>query len=305
MARYYNRRRFARRVRRMRRSKRSSLSRVKKDILKCNFPTKVKFMGLTERKVMFLTESVDMATTNGKEIILNPMNASNIDSIMHSVTKYIPVNGAQQPPSAYSVNYSNWDKMCILGIYIKVQPKKNTWDANGAGNITPVKCIYSQNTLDLVTYQTYTQNAAGQWVRGPNYGPLNYDNDSLSLKQVFTFNSNEAFTIYIPAPPTMSSMDPCVHKSKTWWSLVNIKKNLVNNNYINSVENDEEESQFRAYGEEDDDDEDVPVLGSGPVQPQVAAQDDRSYIHAGRLYFVSAAAAEFNVTINYKVALKG
>lgn len=306
MARYYNRRRFARRVRRMRRSKRSSLSRVKKDILKCNFPTKVKFMGLTEKKVMFLTESVSMTTTNGKEIILNPMNASNISSIMSTATKQIITGGTEERPvtTAYNVNYSNWDKMCILGIYIKVQPIKNVWTADGDSSITPVKCIYSQNTLDLTNYRVI--EGQGQQAHLVRYGPVQYDNDSLSLKQVFTFNSNEAFTIYIPAPPTMSSTDPCVHKSKTWWSLVNIKKNYVNNFYINSVENDEEESQFKTYGEDEDyDDDDVPILGSGPVQPSAAGQDDRSYIHAGRLYFVSAAAAEFNVTINYKVALKG
>lgn len=310
MARYYNRRRFARRVRRVRRSKRSALSRVKKDIMKCNFPTKVKFMGLTERKVMFLTEYVNMTTTGGKEIILNPLNASNIDSIMNSVAKQIMTGGTVQNPvlTAYNVNYSNWDKMCILGIYIKVQPIKNMWDGQH-GDITPVKCIYSQNTLDLNNYRTFVQVAQGnqqQWVPGPVYGPLNYDNDSLPFKQVFTFNSNESFTIYIPAPPTMSSLDPCVHKSKTWWSLVNIRKNLNGDIYVNNIENDEEESQFKTYGEDDDDDEeDMSIVGSGPVQPQAAGGDNRSYIHAGRLYFVSTAAAAFNVTINYKVALKG
>lgn len=268
MARYYNRRRFARRVRRMRRSKRSSLARVKKDIMKCNFPTKVKFMGLTEKKVMFLTKNfkIDMANANvnnvvvpGHQIIvLDPLNTDNVDSL-----------GAS-PDDADNVRIYNWDKICILGIYIKFQPKKNMWVAGQDNDISPVKCIYSSNLINL--------------------NPASYRVEEIAInqKQVFSFNSNEAFTMYIPAPPTMSSNDACVHKSKTWWSLYNLKVH----NTANDIEGELREDNSV------EEEEEIPNLEALPVGA------DRPYLSAGRLYLTSEAAS-YNVTINYKVALKG
>lgn len=276
MARYYNRRRFARRVRRVRRSKRSSLGRVKRDILKCNFPTKVKFMGLTEKKVMFLTKTLNLsigkhgqganAISKGQIIILDPLNTSNVGSL-----------GAL-PASDDSRRIYNWDKLCILGIYIKFQPKKNVWDANGNDNITPVKCIYSSHILPTGTEQ--------------NVASLAIENAFVNNKQVFTFNSNEAFTMYLPAPTTMSSEDPCVHKSKTWWSLYNIGKHTSSNNI-----QDTRDDQI----EEEDDDEELP-------QYSAITGEDRPYVSAGVLFLTvdgDTDVADYNITINYKVALKG
>lgn len=288
MARYYNRRRFARRVRRMRRSKRSSLSRVKRDILKCNFPTKVKFMGLTEKKVMFLTKNFQISMTGNttanppvpgtQQIILDPMSADNIASLYSLQTRNIP----------------NWDKMCILGIYIKFQPLKNMWAAvapNAAVdniNIEQVKCTYNMNIVNINRPQN---GAAG------TAPAIAYDRTGVNYKQVFTFNSNEAFTMYLPAPTTMSSEDPCVHRSKTWWSIANIQ--------AHSSDDDGFIKGTKEYCEEDDngmigdDDDDVPEYSA--IFPE---STDRPYICAGRLFF-SSMAAKYNVTINYKVALKG
>ena len=93
MARGYRSRRYKpmRRIGR-RFKKSSSLKKIKKDILKCNFPTKVKFMGLTEKKVMFLTKTfdfkfnsdatADVQTPVGHSFILNPLDTDNIESIM-------------------------------------------------------------------------------------------------------------------------------------------------------------------------------------------------------------------------------
>lgn len=283
MARYYNRRRFARRVRRMRRSKRSSLSRVKKDIMKCNFPTKVKFMGLTERKVMFLTKNLQISMVGTpaqgqvaakpatQQIILDPVAADNFKSII------------ADPDD----NIFNWDKMCILGIYIKFQPLKNSWDAGDGTSIEHVECTYNMNIVDLANGPN---DAQGHPTPAP---AIAYDTNGKAYKQVFTFNSNEAFTMYLPAPTTMCSDSPCVYRSKTWWALANIKAHVAGD--INFIKG--------GMVEEDDmisnDDEDLPEYGA--IFPGDAA---RPYICAGRLFF-SSMAAKYNVTINYKVALKG
>ena len=282
MARYYNRRRFARRVRRMRRSKRSSLSRVKKDIMKCNFPTKVKFMGLTEKKVMFLTKNLQISMITGQttqQIVLDPMNTDNIVSLLADSTH----------------NVYNWDKMCILGIYIKFQPLKNTWTAvapnaqNDNINIEQVKCIYSMNIVDLARPRNDDDQPIG---RAP---AIAYDTSAVKYKQVFTFNSNEAFTMYLPAPTTMCSDSPCVHRSKTWWSIANIQAHLSDDgDFIKGVREDYDDNDRMAS---DDDD----TQNYGAIYPKDA---DRPYLSAGRLFF-SSANAKYNVTINYKVALKG
>ena len=258
----YRSRRYRPRSLKRYRLKKSSLSKIKKDVMKCNFPTKIKFMGLTERKVMFLTceRNLQLEATAGnpacKSIYLNPMNADNIGSI----TKREILEQQQ-------VKISNWDKMCILGIYIKLQPIRNQFDgtANSSASITQIQCTYSSNNVDDDGF-TISQ----------------YDAKCKDYKQVFTFNSNEAFTIYVPAPTTMEDISPCVHKSKTWWAIANMLK--------------EDDAEFQ-LGEEDED-EDVEygskvAVGSG------------NKVRAGRLMFYTKGKATYNVTINYKVALKG
>lgn len=265
MARYYRRRRFARRLRRAFKGKKTSMARIKKDIMKCNFPTKVKFMGLTEKKVMFLTQTFDVNLVAGgnhtdtHEIILDPMAASNWNSLY----------------GLSDDNVYNWDKFCILGIYIKFQPKKNMW-TDAANGISPVKCIYNMNVVPL------TLDGANR-----------YDELCLDYKQAFTFNSNESFTMYLPAPTTMCSTDPCVHRSKTWWALANIRKHLVVGDIPITGERIEKEDNVS-------EDDDVPEYGADLAPGSL----DNPYIHAGRL-FLQSDSANYNITINYKVALKG
>ena len=168
--------------------------------MKCNFPTKVKFMGLTERKTMFLTSEYTLELKPEKDvpacksIYLNPLNTTNISSIMNTYKV-----------DTKDTRVSNWDKMCILGIYIKLQPIRNQFDgAAGAASISQIQCTYSTNNVDDVDI-------------------AKYDKACKKYKQIFTFNSNEAFTIYVPAPTTMEDVSACVHKSKTWWSIANME----------------------------------------------------------------------------------
>ena len=230
-------------------------------------------MGLTERKVMFLTKTMDLSIgkhdtiQKGQIIILDPMDTTNINSL-----------GAK-PTGTDLARIYNWDKLCILGIYIKFQPKKNVWDANGKDNITPVQCIYSSHILPTGITTNDTS--------------LAIENSFVKNKQVFTFNSNEAFTMYLPAPTTMCSENPCVHKSKTWWSLYNIGKHTSSNN-IQDTRNDQ-------IDEEEYEDEELPEYSA-------ITGDTRPYVSAGILFLTvenDTDVANYNVTINYKVALKG
>ena len=233
-------------------------------------------MGLTERKVMFLTKTMDLSigahkddkkedVKKGQVIILDPMNTENVGSL-----------GSDPSTSNDDERVYNWDKICILGIYIKFQPKKNMW-STGTGNdmITPIKCIYSSHILPTGT--------------NTNDTVLKFEENLINKKQVFTFNSNEAFTMYLPAPTTMSSEDPSVHRSKTWWSLYNIGVHATSNNV---------QDTFGDQIIEEDDDEDLPEYSAitGATRP---------YVSAGVLFLTTDNVANYNVTINYKVALKG
>ena len=265
--------------------------------MKCNFPTKVKFMGLTEKKVMFLTKSFDFTIdpnaqnphANGISFYLDPMIAENISSILKQVN--IGANGTVDPQgTAFKV--SNWDKLCILGIYIKFQPKKNMWAANdAANNINTVKCTYNMNNFP-----------------SGDAGLVSYDKYCVSSKQVFTFNSNEAFTMYVPAPTTMCSDSPCVHKSKTWWAIADIMRNIATDDGFigdNSESEGDGEGEDGEHGLGNAMDEDVEMGNTAdPYFCTPEVHDFKPYIHAGRVHLESTGAS-YNVTINFKVALKG
>lgn len=265
--------------------------------MKCNFPTKVKFVGLTEKKVMFLTANaqIDLNGGNGLSFYLDPLSTENLSSILKNET-------IGEGTGAKKFTVANWDKICILGIYIKFQPVKNMWAANGDQEINTVKC-------------TYTMNDFPYWDKAQC---IEYDKECKSSKQIFTFNSNEAFTMYVPAPTTMSSDNPCVHKSKTWWALANLAATIPANADGNIVINDEEGEESEGEGEQSEG-EGGQGMGRGMEEddmfgalrntlyycsPEVIATGDKPYIHAGRLHLESAG-AKYNITINYKVALKG
>lgn len=240
------------------------MSRVKKDIMKCNFPTKVKFMGMTEKKVTFLTQNFRIPLNNGAHsFYLCPLMAENLSSIR----KPAPVTVVNQQGQQQVINaqMSDWDKFCILGIYIKFQPSRNQF-TGGANDdtICPIQCTYTMNNTS------------------PDAAPF-YDKANIPNKQVFTFNSNEAFTIYVPAPPTMEVGSTVVQKSKTWWSLTDLAKFQTDFTSVNMLD------------EDDDDDEDN--LGN-PFNPT-------NQMHAGRICLNTTGAALYNITVNYKVALKG
>ena len=249
------------------------MTRVKKDIMKCNFPTKVKFMGLPEKKVMFLTKTFSVKISGEKakatSIPLSPMDASNIESIQKTLT--IGKDAARA---------FNWDKMCILGIYIRFQPNRNDFNAaavdktNGekdplANAIVPIECTY---TLNNASTSLMSQ-----------YDALNMPN-----KQVFTFGSNEAFTIYIPAPSTMETISATVHRPKTWWSLADLSEWGV------TYKESKRQFVFDEDSSEEGDDYGA-VVGNGNL------------MHAGRLALraLAGSSASYNITINFKVALKG
>lgn len=262
MARYITRRKLYRRSRLRRRGRKINLRKLKKDILKCNFPTKIKFLGLTEKKTMFLTQSgtIDGSTS----FILNPLNTENYQTLTGNV-----------------VGHCNWDKICILGVYIRIQPTINMFEGGQNGKvITQVQCTYNMNIIDEEDPAVVVDR-------------VTYDSNGINNKQVFTFNSNESFTIYIPAPSTMSTVDSVIHKPKTWWSLINLRNGtyvqppapVVNGRRNLSEDDDEDEGEYGSI---------LPTAG------------DRPSFNAGRIFFKTANDnVSFNYTVNYKVALRG
>lgn len=284
MARRFRSRRYRPRSARRIRYRKSSLRRIKKDILKCNFPTKVKFMGLTERKVMFLTKQTSLSFEDEKRVPDpdNPNQEIVVPAVYNHSMYLLPTlteNYSSIVTPLPDFKRPNWDKMCVLGVYIKIQPIANTFDGStNTKKIYPVKCFYAMDNC-------------------PFGDMVEYDKNLYPCKQVFTFNSNEAFTIYVPAPTTMDFTTSTVHRSKTWWCLATLDNTP---NPVDYIKGDRESDISEDYDRGDENDSPANKFYDPVVEP-----DDGENFHCGRLAFECKGEVSFNITINYKVALKG
>lgn len=295
-------RRYRRRVPRVRRRFRgAALRKVKKDILKCNFPTKVKFIGLPEKKVMFLTDQTMINTKpyvqddipiDSRTLYLYPTKCKNFKTICRkaSIDKATDQKGL----------FSNWDKYCVLAVYIRVQPQINMFAGGENGNkIVPIKCFYAMNNNVIFDNNT----GGGNFTLNQELVNL-YNEQMLIEKPLFTFNSNEHFTFVLRAPQTMQTDTPVVHKRYTWWSIVdqaiiaeqdtNFAGSNINFNTAKPVKDDfmePEETEVLPFS--------TPLI--------TYRSKELPAIHCGHLFFTTENGAEvaLNVTINYKIALKG
>lgn len=245
----------------------NTLRKIKKDIMKNNFPTKIKFLGLPEKKVMFLQKESALPFPNNdfqKIIHLTPLSCPNIISLKTTS------NINEVPTDIW-----NWDKICILAIYIRIQPQINMFAGGQNGNsVTQVKCYYALNNSII----------------GASALQKTFDSYLLNYKNKFVFNSNESFSFVIRAPSTMSTANPCIHKRYEWWSLADLRTNIGDDLFTS--DNDENDSM--------NEEETIENYGN-----PFSSNNDKDYLHCGYIYFESAAQCSFNVSISYKVALKG
>ena len=250
----------------------NSLRKIKRDIMKNNFPTKIKFMGLPEKKTMFLHKIGDMSITAGQSgsIFLTPLTCPNIKTLKTTVA----IGGRQ-------INIWNWDKISILAIYIKIQPKKNMFAANENVDIGSVKCYYAMNNIPTSTGAAANITA--------------FNNSLRDAKNIFTFNSNEAFSFVIKAPSTMQSSDSHIYKRYEWWSLADLNATENANVFTNRNDDDDSENII------EDEDNDEMVIFNDPLEVEA----EKNKLHCGYLNFYSGTACNFNVTISYKVSLRG
>lgn len=328
------RRSFKRRAPRMRRRFRgSALRRVKKDVLKCNFPTKVKFIGLPEKKVMFLTDQQEVVTGVVKEESVYPNGSgngskTNVETILprtgtldlyptrcknfktlyryEEIFKFEIDDNALYNPKAY---FANWDKYCILAVYIRIQPQKNIFMGETIDNsIVPIQCYYALNN-NVIFDQTATI---------PNTGItasmlVNGYNEKLMLdKPLFTFNSNEHCTFVLLGPQTMETDTPVVHKKYQWWSVIDQALLCAGeNNFTGGTTTGPVQGELSYEEEEDISDGSIVPLGT-PIRKFRCSS--LPAIHCGHLFFCTnpdhtkintIANVKLNVTINYKIALKG
>lgn len=276
---YKPRRRVSRRYLR----KRKLMARIKKDIMKCNFPTKIKFLGLPEKKVMFLQETINLANVNGAtgeegdqipdykgplSIILNPMNCDTSTLFKNIESPFQGDDGIIKAP--------NFDKFTVLGIYIKMTPNANQFspDLSADKVLRPISCFYSINNVSSTDLAADSKD---------------YDYATRGLKQKFSFNCNENFTFFLNKPQTMDIDSPVIYKPGTWWSLGEVT------------------STSRLIPAEDGEDPDVDPNPPKPVES--FKNEDKVQMNCGRLFFWSetpgAKIIPYTMTLSYKIALKG
>lgn len=199
--------------------KRARMSRIKKDIMKCNFPTKIKFMGLPEKKTMFISQTITIDGTS-KTIQLNPFDCDNMISLFHKISY-------KQGTVDVSNGVPNFDKMCILAVYIKMTPNKNMWTGVETNVMAPINCYYSINNVETTMLSTYEENMK-------------------NLKQNFAFNCNENFTIYIHKPHTIQDVSGVIYKPGTWWSLGEYYEHQWGTNTQRYVNDEEDDVEFES-----------------------------------------------------------
>ena len=299
----YRRLRRIPRIRR-RRFRGAALRKIKRDILKCNFPTKVKFIGLPEKKVMFLTRQTVIQTkaeypsgdfaADKRTLFLYPTECRNFRTLYKkgNITRHVGENDQDMKSAAI---FSNWDKYCVLAVYIRVQPQINMFDGNGEKTITPVKCYYAMNNNVIFQNNMTDSDHTIEQLLGL------YNEQMLEEKPLFTFNSNENFTFVLRAPQTMQTDTPVVHKKYTWWSIVDqaiiangdtIFSGAASGKYATMQEDIEpEENECLPFS--------TPLIGF--------RSKELPAIHCGHLFFTTEdnIPVKLNVTINYKIALKG
>ena len=280
-----------RRVSRRYLKKRKLMARIKKDINKCNFPTKLKFVGLPEKKVMFLQETINLEkmptgifTGTGADrkektykgpisIILNPMNCD-------TTTLFKSISGVDCP---------NFDKFTILGVYIKMTPNANAYGPND--HLRPISCFYALNTpSNGVVDQGVVK------VEKITEATTKFDYKTRGLKQKFSFNCNENFTYFLNRPQTMDLDSPVIYKAGTWWSLgeVMATSRKMPEASVSSRRGEDIEEEY-------ENDEDVEAT---------TIEGDKIQMNCGRLFFWSEDPAAdvsipYTMTISYKIALKG
>lgn len=282
MAYYRSRRGYRRTGRKVSRrflKKKMRMAKIKRDIMKCNFPTKIKFMGLPEKKVMFLTKDVDL-NNQFQDIILNPFDCENIKTLFGG--EYIKRLANDR---GLEIKLPNFDKMCILAIYVKLTPTKNMWNENGT--LLPISCFYSMN------YPSDEDDLTSA-----------YDESMKNLKQKFVFNSNENFTIYIHKPSTITSTNGVIYKPGTWYSLAEFDGDSITRREVPMDPPDDGDNDGHgrlpprrgAMVEEEDEDNEIVGGILDATLPKMSC---------GRLSFFSSANMAYKATISYKVALKG
>lgn len=203
----FQKRRF--RGRRMHRrslgKKHSKFGKIKRDLAHLNFSRKVKIMGLTEYKTMYLREtgSIDLSSTKQWDsIVLRPDQAQNLNTLYSVVTR-----------DKESVKVPNWEKFRVTAVYVHVQPIYNTFDET-TGQIHNVESFYSVGSLGSALANSADAKS--------------YHN----VKETFTFSTNDNFTFVIRAPESMectsggsgdgitTSIDSiAVYPRYQWWSL--------------------------------------------------------------------------------------
>lgn len=291
-----------------------TLKKVKRDILKCNFPTKVKFIGLPEKKTMFLTDQqiiVTGDTTEGdqqnKTLYLYPTKCPNIKTLYRQ--QEFGIGGTIEKPITTNGLFANWDKYCVLAVYIRIQPEANIFDGSNGKKIVPIRCYYAMNNnlvFDETTTVVNNNVQPSQTIGGQSVKSVidEYGEHLLLDKPIFTFNSNEHCTFVLKAPQTMQSDQPVVHKKYEWWSLVD-QALLDDKKYAGAKTGNQ--SSMREESEDEDEDEELDDTVVPLSTPLVSLRSDYlPIVHCGHLYFDSGATpVKINVTINYKIALRG
>ena len=261
MARYFKKRRIFRSKRLINRRRRKaikSLLRSKKLIKKYSLPTRVKLVGMSEKKHLIIRSvqkySVGMAGNNGKflyQILLDPLSSPDITKVFE-----------QSATNGRNFQYFNYDYMRVKNIVIVLRPAMGLPSSNittiqnpAAQDMQqePSTPIYGYYTLKMpmLTNNDLPANVDQMFSIQPIEARINLEGQ---FKSTFSFPSTQSVTLVLNSIKTrISETDSFIFSNKLI-DLQNIGRSNPNvGNFFNPFSR---QTRNAEYSEESDNSED-------------------------------------------------
>lgn len=321
MARYFKKRRIFRSrrlINRRRRKAIKSLLRSKKLIKKYSLPTRVKLVGMSEKKHLIIRSvqkySVGMAGDNGKylyQILLDPLSSPDITKVFD-----------QSVLGLSNFQYFNYDYMRVKNIVVVLRPAMGLPSSN-ITVINPLGDNDMQQEPSTPIYGYYTlkmpmllRNDAG--VNVDTMFSIKPDEQRINLegkyKSTFSFPSTQSVTLVLNSIKTRVSQNDSFIFSNKLINLQNIgRSNRTPENFFNPFSRPVRQAQYSEESDNSDDNINETKFKDGETEENLndfsvqngdlinvtAVNEKSSLLNFGRIILVSEKNYKFTAEIIY------
>ena len=192
---------------------------MKRDLERLSYPSKIKFVGMTQKRSFLIREEVqevDFANKNSRIVLaLDPRLSKNW-------SKYIGINSWSGPTQNRVFNPAQYQTFTIDKIYVHVFPKSTVYTA--AENSPIVRMTYNM-------YQPLVPSRLEDEIRGED-----------EYKDTYSFGGQKEQTFVIRRPKIVVSGDAFANKSKSEVLISAIGFNTDRDSTTSLYEDDDEDN---------------------------------------------------------------